>query len=70
MQVEDKAYEASEKDVEAAILTSRNYLKQFFGLTLYPGGFEMISSRSMNFLQIITYLIPLLKRNIAVCLQK
>jgi len=29
IEVEDKAYEGSEKDVEAAILTSRNYLKQF-----------------------------------------
>jgi hypothetical protein len=28
--VEDKAYEGSEKDIEAAILTSRNYLRQFF----------------------------------------
>ncbi len=29
IEVEDKAYEGSEKDIEAAILTSRNYLKQF-----------------------------------------
>lgn len=29
IEVEDKAYEDSEKDVESAILTSRNYLKQF-----------------------------------------
>ncbi len=29
IEVEDKAYEGSQKDVEAAILTSRNYLKQF-----------------------------------------
>jgi sugar phosphate isomerase/epimerase len=29
IEVEDKAFEGSEKDVEAAILTSRNYLKQF-----------------------------------------
>jgi sugar phosphate isomerase/epimerase len=29
IEVEDKAYEGSEKDVEAAILTSRNYLRQF-----------------------------------------
>lgn len=31
IEVEDKAYEGSEKDVESAILTSRNYLKQFLG---------------------------------------
>jgi sugar phosphate isomerase/epimerase len=30
IEVEDKAYEGSEKDVEAAILTSRNFVKQFF----------------------------------------
>jgi sugar phosphate isomerase/epimerase len=30
IEVEDKAYEGSEKDIEAAILTSRNYLRQFF----------------------------------------
>lgn len=29
IEVEDKAFEDSQKDVEAAILTSRNYLKQF-----------------------------------------
>lgn len=29
IEVEDKAYEGSDADVEAAILTSRNYLKQF-----------------------------------------
>jgi sugar phosphate isomerase/epimerase len=29
IEVEDKAYEGSQKDVEAAILTSRNYLRQF-----------------------------------------
>jgi sugar phosphate isomerase/epimerase len=29
IEVEDKAYESSEEDIEAAILTSRNYLKQF-----------------------------------------
>jgi len=29
IEVEDKAYEGSEKDVEAAILTSRNFVKQF-----------------------------------------
>jgi len=29
IEVEDKAYEGSEKDIKAAILTSRNYLKQF-----------------------------------------
>ncbi|MFT4031913.1 MAG: sugar phosphate isomerase/epimerase family protein [Siphonobacter sp.] len=31
IEVEDKAYEGSLKDVQAAILTSRNYLKQFLG---------------------------------------
>ena len=31
IEVEDKAFEGSEKDVETAILTSRNYLKQFLG---------------------------------------
>lgn len=29
IEVEDKAYEGSQKDVEAAILTSRNYVRQF-----------------------------------------
>lgn len=29
IEVEDKSFEGSEKDVQAAILTSRNYLKQF-----------------------------------------
>ncbi|MFO7907423.1 MAG: sugar phosphate isomerase/epimerase family protein [Pirellulaceae bacterium] len=29
IEVEDKAYEDSPKDIEAAILTSRNYIKQF-----------------------------------------
>ncbi|SHF56692.1 Sugar phosphate isomerase/epimerase [Mariniphaga anaerophila] len=29
IEVEDKAYEGSEKDIESAILTSRNYIKQF-----------------------------------------
>lgn len=29
IEVEDKAYEGSQKDIEAAILTSRNYLRQF-----------------------------------------
>ena len=29
IEVEDKAYEGSQKDVEAAILTSRNYIRQF-----------------------------------------
>ncbi len=31
IEVEDKAYEGSEEDVRAAILTSRNFLKQFLG---------------------------------------
>lgn len=31
IEVEDKAYEGSEADVETAILTARNYLKQFLG---------------------------------------
>ncbi len=31
IEVEDKAYEKSEEDIEAAILTSRNYLRQFIG---------------------------------------
>ena len=31
IEVEDKAYEGSEEDVKMAILTARNYLKQFFG---------------------------------------
>lgn len=31
IEVEDKAYEGSAEDVESAILTSRNYLKQFLG---------------------------------------
>ncbi|MBT3382771.1 MAG: sugar phosphate isomerase/epimerase [Prolixibacteraceae bacterium] len=31
IEVEDKAFEGSEEDVKAAILTSRNYLKQFLG---------------------------------------
>ncbi len=30
IEVEDKAYEDSPEDIEAAILTSRNYVKQFF----------------------------------------
>ena len=29
VEVEDKAYEGSDKDVEAALVTSRNYLRQF-----------------------------------------
>jgi sugar phosphate isomerase/epimerase len=29
IEVEDKAYEASEEDVNTAILTARNYLRQF-----------------------------------------
>ena len=32
IEVEDKAYEGSEQDIQAAILTSRNYLKQFLVL--------------------------------------
>jgi sugar phosphate isomerase/epimerase len=31
IEVEDKAYEGSPQDVEAAILTARNYLRQFLG---------------------------------------
>lgn len=31
IEVEDKAFEGSEEDINAAILTSRNYLKQFVG---------------------------------------
>ena len=31
IEVEDKAYEGSEADVETAILTARNYLRQFLG---------------------------------------
>lgn len=31
IEVEDKAYEGSDKDVETAILTARNYLSQFLG---------------------------------------
>jgi sugar phosphate isomerase/epimerase len=29
IEVEDKAFESSEKDIKTAILTSRNYLNQF-----------------------------------------
>ena len=32
IEVEDKAFEGSREDVETAILTSRNYLRQYFGL--------------------------------------